>query len=114
MKIERFFFLTKAIGVFLLFLLINPSITAKAESVSSTETESVVSFYGKYESESEPQPNPPDGAQLDSPDQTITKPGGGSLPQLGQLVQYQWWLGIAILIVGLMIHNRKQRYGRVS
>ncbi|PLS37158.1 hypothetical protein CYV26_00095 [Carnobacterium maltaromaticum] len=57
-------FLIQFIGIFMTILLINGSKTVHAEVIRSVETEGIVGFHGKYESESEPKPEPPGGTEV--------------------------------------------------
>ena len=112
MQVKWFFFLIQVTGIILLFLWLDSSFVAKAESVSSIKTEGSIGFYGSYESESEPKPEPPNG---ETPKPTIPKEidqghNKGLLPEMGQIFSLKWiWLGISLIALILIRWKKKQR-----
>lgn len=107
MQVKWFFFLIQVTGIVMLFLWLDSSFVVKAESVSSIKTEGSVGFYGTYESESKPQPGPPDGEKPIPPSEGISQPGSGKLPQLGSILS-NYWFRIGLLLLSILLLKRKQ------
>lgn len=107
MQLKWFFFLIQVTGLFILFSWLDFSFVAKAESVSSVGTEGSIGFYGTYESESEPQPGPPDGIDSTLPNESTNKPGSGKLPQLGSIFA-NYWIWIGFIMMGVFLLRRRQ------
>lgn len=108
MRVKKAYFLIGLTGLSLIFLLGND---VQAESVRKVETDGTVQFYGKYDSELEPEPHPPGGSEPIPPTEGIQKPRkpGGLFPQTGHfLVQYWFWLGTSILLLAVIIWRKKK------
>lgn len=104
---KRVLFLIQFIGIFTTILLINGSNTVHAEAIRSVETEGTVGFHGKYESESEPQPEPPGGSEFAPNGEVNHKKSEGSFPQLGELLAHKWiFIGLALLLFTLYKGNK--------
>lgn len=107
MQVKWLFFLIQVTGIIVLFLWLDSSFVAKAESVSPIGTEGSIGFYGTYESESEPQPGLPDGVESIPPNEGISQPGSGKLPQLGSILS-NYWFRIGLLLLAILLLKRKQ------
>lgn len=102
-------FLIQFIGIFMAILLINGSKTVHAEAIRSVETEGIVGFHGKYESESEPQPKPPGGSEVVPNGEVNHKKSEGNFPQLGELLAHKW-IFIVLTLLLFTLYKRNNIY----
>lgn len=112
MEIKRIYLLVRILGVFIVSSFITRANTVDAEATFSTKTEGTVGFYGTYQSEIEPQPDPPNGLNPIHPIEGSPKPitDKGKLPQMGQLFSsYEVWFGIVCLLLALMSLEKRQK-----
>lgn len=110
MKMRWSFFLIHFIGISLIMLWATKPFVADAESVRSIETEGSIGFYGTYESEIEPKPEPPSGvSKPEIPTEMGQGLANGRLPQTGQLIALKWvWIGISLILLALISWEKKQ------
>lgn len=104
------FFLIRFIGIFMIILLMNQIVIAKAESVHSVETGGSLGFYGTYESEIEPHPGPPNGSNPAVSNEVRPNPIKGNLPKMGELITRNWiWFILTLLGIVLLERYRTHR-----
>lgn len=109
MKMKWILFLIQFIGIFMIILLINESSSVHAETIRAVETEGIVGFHGKYESESEPKPEPPSGPGTAPVSEMNHKKSEGRLPQMGEILTYKWIL-IGLSLTLIMLYRRNKVY----
>lgn len=104
MEIKWGHFLMRFIGIMIVGTQLSSSLVAQAES---NQSEGILGFYGIYESESEPLPDPPNGVE-NSISSSIKENNTKKLPQTGARYTQKWTLVGIILISLCLLYWRKK------
>lgn len=97
------FYLVLFVGIVIFSLVKTNSSIIHAQSSSLVKTEGTVGFYGKYESETEPNPNPPNGVDVTTPEKISVESNLKTFPKLNQILQKKWLGGIVLILFIIII-----------
>lgn len=97
------FYLVSYIGMIIFSLTITNSSIINAQSNNLVKTEGTVGFYGKYESEIEPNPNPPNGVDITTPENLSVESNLKTFPKLNQILQKKWLARIVLILFIIII-----------